>query len=739
MNYKNDLNENQYNAVTTEAQHVRVIAGAGSGKTRVLTYRISYLISELGVEPWKILAITFTNKVANEMKTRVLRMVPKASKDLSIKTFHSFAAFFLRHEISVLGFPTSFTIIDEEDQTKLVKDIAAEMGFKRGDKIVGVTLDYIGKQKLFERYPDDINIVKPAFEDEKTCLEIYHRYEEEKFKNLSLDFDDLLLLTNRILEDYPDIRIKWQNRFDHILIDEFQDTNDIEYKMINYLKKPTTSLYVVGDPDQTIYTWRGANQKIILELNKRYYDMITIVLDRNYRSTQAILNSANKLIAYNKLRVTKNLYTEEQMGEPVIVHASPTGRLEADYVAREITKLKQFGGYQFKDIVLLYRSNYITRDFEASLMRYQIPYKIYGGTKFYQRREIKDVLSYFHLITNVKDDISFSRIINVPRRGVGETSEQEIKEEAKSANKSLYEYIRDVDPKDSNASKKIINSLKTMVACIEIARNDIAKNEEVFSKILEDMIWSLGYQEYLLKEDDGDERLENVRALFEDIRHYLKNNPESSFDEYLQNIALLSAQDEVVDGDFVTLMTVHTAKGLEYPVVFVVRFNQGVFPNMRAVSESGYLGMEEERRLAYVAMTRAKTKLYLTLSNDYSYVINNALVPSQFLKESGNEILVTRENNPFRSNKTTKQKEYHFDDGDHLTFENEAPTKMDLDDPTNGITEWHVGDIVIHKKLGRGVVISLEGDDIIKVDFEEHGIKSILGTHPSVSKGGHDA
>ena len=739
MNYKNDLNENQYNAVTTEAQHVRVIAGAGSGKTRVLTYRISYLISELGVEPWKILAITFTNKVANEMKTRVLRMVPEASKDLSIKTFHSFAAFFLRHEISALGFPTSFTIIDEEDQTKLVKDIAAEMGFKRGDKIVGVTLDYIGKQKLFERYPDDINIVKPAFEDEKTCLEIYHRYEEEKFKNLSLDFDDLLLLTNRILEDYPDIRIKWQNRFDHILIDEFQDTNDIEYKMINYLKKPMTSLYVVGDPDQTIYTWRGANQKIILELNKRYYDMITIVLDRNYRSTQAILNSANKLIAYNKLRVTKNLYTEEQMGEPVIVHASPTGRLEADYVAREITKLKQFGGYQFKDIVLLYRSNYITRDFEASLMRYQIPYKIYGGTKFYQRREIKDVLSYFHLITNVKDDISFSRIINVPRRGVGETSEQEIKEEAKSANKSLYEYIRDVDPKDSNVSKKIINSLKTMVACIEIARTDIAKNEEVFSKILEDMIWSLGYQEYLLKEDDGDERLENVRALFEDIRHYLKNNPESSFDEYLQNIALLSAQDEVVDGDFVTLMTVHTAKGLEYPVVFVVRFNQGVFPNMRAVSESGYLGMEEERRLAYVAMTRAKTKLYLTLSNDYSYVINNALVPSQFLKESGNEVLVTRENNPFRSNKTTKQKEYHFDDGDHLTFENEAPTKMDLDDPTNGITDWHVGDIVIHKKLGRGVVISLEGDDIIKVDFEEHGIKSILGTHPSVSKGGHDA
>ena len=740
MNYKNDLNENQYNAVTTEAQHVRIIAGAGSGKTRVLTYRISYLISELGVEPWKILAITFTNKVANEMKNRVLKMIPEVSKDLTIRTFHSFAAFFLRHEISVLGFPASFSILDEEDQTKIVKDIAAEMGFKRGDKIVNSTLGYIGKQKLLEKYPDDIKIVKPAFEDEKTCLEIYTRYEEEKFKTLSLDFDDLLLLTNRILQEYPDIRSKWQDKIEHILVDEFQDTNDIEYKMIKLLKKPTTSLYVVGDPDQTIYTWRGANQNIILDLNKRYVDMITVVLDRNYRSTQAILNSANKLIANNKLRVTKNLYTKENMGDAVNVHSSISDRLEADYVAREITKLYKFGGHKYSEIALLYRSNYITRDFEAALTRYQIPYKIYGGTKFYQRREIKDVLSYFHLIVNVKDDISFLRIINVPKRGVGDTSEQLIKEEAANVNKSLYEYIRDVNPDDSNVSKKIINSLKTMVANIEIAREDIKKDEEVFSKILEDMIWSLGYQDYLLKEDDGDERIENVRALFEDIRHFLKNNPESTFDEYLQNIALLSAQDEVVEGDYVTLMTVHTAKGLEYPIVFVIRLNQGVFPNGRALREGGYLAMEEERRLAYVAMTRAKTMLYLTLCGGFDYVNQGNYSPSQFLKESGNEVLVTKENNIFRSNRIPSQtRDETFDDGEHLTFENEPTTRLDLDDPKNDVAEWHVGDIVIHKTLGRGVVISLEGDDIIKVNFEEHGIKSILGTHPSVSKGGHDA
>ena len=742
MNYQNELNENQFEAVTTEAQHVRIIAGAGSGKTRVLTYRISYLISEMGVAPWKILAITFTNKVANEMKTRVDRMFPEKSQDLTIRTFHSFAAYFLRHEISILGFPASFTILDEEDQTKLVKDIAATLGFKRGDKIVGKALGYIGKQKLLGKYPEEIKIIKPSFEDEKTCLEIYQIYEEEKYKNYSLDFDDLLLQTNYILENYPDIRIKWQERIEHILIDEFQDTNDVEYKMINFLKKPSTSLYVVGDPDQTIYTWRGANQNIILDLNKRYLDMITIVLDRNYRSTQAILNAANKLIAYNKLRVTKNLYTKELGGEAITVNCSPSGRLEADYVAREIRRLKDYGGYNYADIALLYRSNYITMDFEAALTRYQIPYKIFGGTKFYQRREIKDVLAYFHLIVNTKDDISFSRVLNVPKRGFGETSENLLKTEADAANKSLYEYVRDVDPKDSEIKTSLINAAKGMVKLIEIAREDIEKNEEVFSKILEDMIWSTGYQEYLRKEDDGDERIENVRALFEDIRHYLKNNPTSKFDEYLQNIALISGQDEMVDGDFVTLMTVHTAKGLEYPVVFVLRFNQGVFPNQRAMMEGGYLAMEEERRLAYVAMTRAKKKLYLTLAMDFSYVIQGNLVPSQFLKESGNEVVQNRDI-MFRSvprPQVQRPKVYHFDDGDHISFEDEKkPSTPVFDDIRNDVDDWKVGDIVIHKKLGKGVVIALEGDDIIKVNFEEHGEKSILGTHPSVSKGGHEA
>ena len=743
MNYEKELNERQLQAVASNGQYLRVVAGAGSGKTRVLTYRIAYLLSEMEAAPWSILAITFTNKVAQEMRSRVIKMINHDDKDLTIKTFHSFAAQFLRREISVLGFPSSFTILDEEDQTKLIKDIAAEMGFKRGDKIVGKTISYIGSMKLEEKYPDDIKIVKPRFEDEKTCLEIYTRYEEEKDRTLVLDFDDLLLRTNFILENYPDIRSRWQRRFEHILIDEFQDTNNIEYKLVKYLMKPSTSLYVVGDPDQTIYTWRGANQDIILHLNDDFPMMETIILDRNYRSTQNILDSANKLIAFNKLRVKKDLYTTANPGEKVIVHGSPSSKAEADYVAKETKRLVELAHYSYSDIVILYRSNYVTMEFEAAFTKYRIPYQIYGGQKFYQRREIKDVLAYFHLIVNTKDDISFERIINVPRRGIGEQTINLIKQEARNAGVSLYDYMLNVEPEESDIPIKAINSLKTMIRVIADTRDTIEKNEEVFSKTLEKMIWDFGYLDYLMKEDDGDERIDNVRALFSDVRHFLQTNPDSTFDEYLQNISLLSAQDEIIQGEHVTMMTVHTAKGLEFPVVFVVRLNEGVFPNNRALIEGGYLALEEERRLAYVAMTRAMQKLYLTFSSDYSYVIGGSLTPSQFISESGNTII--RESNYSLGGSprvgTYINRPTTFSDGSHLSFDeekkDEGVKRQNFQEKTNGLSEkdFHVGDTIIHKTLGRGKVVELEGDGIIRVNFDNHGLKSIMCNHPFVSKG----
>lgn len=375
-------------------------------------------------------------------------------------------------------------------------------------------------------------------------------------------------------------------------------------------------------------------------------------------------------------------------------------------------------------------------EFEAAFVERGIPYRIFGGVKFYQRKEIKDVLAYFHLIVNQKDDVSFERIINVPKRGVGETSVALLKKEAYEAHQSLYDYIVDID-NNSKLSPRVVTTLKSLIKNIEITRDKINENEEVFSKTLEDMLSTIGYYESLTKEEDGDERLENVKALFADLRRYLRNNPESTFDEYLQNIALVSAQDEYIDGDFVTMMTVHTAKGLEFPVVFIVRLNDMVFPNARALNESGYKGIEEERRLAYVAMTRAKQLLFMTCASGFSYVSNGSLVPSQFFAESGNAVI--------KEEPTSFRKSYHFDDDyysndDEPFFVNdrkkeEKPKPVVSQPTTNGVDKWEVGDVVIHRTLGTGVVISVDGDGIIKVHFEEHGDKSLLGNHPALTKG----
>ena len=730
--FVSSLNDKQLEAVETSSQYVRVVAGAGSGKTRVLTYRISYLISQLNVKPWKILAITFTNKVANEMKKRVCDIVPEAQKDLTIKTFHSFAAMFLRREIGVLDYPVNFTILDEEDQLKVIKDIVAEKGYKRSDPIVKQAVNYIGKNKLKEKYPEDIKIEFEKFENEKLCLEIYEEYEETKARQFALDFDDLLLKTNQILASFPAIRAKWQDRYDHILVDEFQDTNDTEYKMLTMLMKASTCLYVVGDPDQTIYTWRGANQDIIVDLNKKYIGLDTIILDENYRSTQTILDSANKLISHNKYRVPKDLFTNNGKGEEITVRCLDSVTAEAEYVAREIISLTELKGYKNSDIAILYRSNYITLEFEKAFMAKSIPYVIYGSVKFYQRAEIKDVLAYFRIINNYHDDISFERIINVPRRGIGDKSIQAIKDGARDHDLSIYEYLLTDNALDE-CSRKNVNALRNLIARIELTKERIKEDDEMFSKTLEDFIKDIGYYEYLLNDDDGDDRIDNVKSLFEDIRHYLKSNPEATFDEYLQNVALVSAQDDMKEGDKITMMTVHTAKGLEFPVVFIVRLNQGVFPNNRALFEDGFKAMEEERRLAYVAMTRAKERLYLTVASGYSYVTKSELGESQFLKESGNPIQKSvhatsssNGGNKYSYRGAMENRGYTFDD---------EPIRQDFSQAVNNVSYWEVGDIVIHKKLGRGVVIAVEDDSIIKVDFDEHGIKTILGNHPMVSKG----
>ncbi len=749
MELRDLLNEKQYEAVTSESQYLRIVAGAGSGKTRVLTYRVAYLINECNVAPWRILAITFTNKVAREMKTRVERITNNENLDVNIRTFHAFAAYFLRQEINVLGYPSSFVILDEEDQTKLVKDIASDRGFKRNDKIVKLSLGYISKAKSKELEPDDIVINgRETFEGEKDCLEIYRDYEERKSRMQCLDFDDLLLYTNRILSNFPTIRMKWQNKYDHILIDEFQDTNDIEYKMFSSLMRTDTYLYVVGDPDQTIYTWRGANQRIILDLNERYRDIETIILDRNYRSTQIILNAANSLISYNKMRLKKDLYTEKTSDEPVVAKMLARNSYEADFVAGQIQKLVTLDNYTYSDIAILYRSNYVTQEIEQSLTAKRIPYRIFGGLKFYQRKEIKDLIAYFNLVMNKKDDISFERIINVPRRKIGDSTILAIKKELNG--QSFYEYIESVDPEQSEVPSIALHKLKSLVVRIDKTREDINKNEKLFNLYLNDLITDIGYYEYLDNEfkDDAEDRKDNVNALLGDIQAYM-NNPEATFTEYLQNIALLSGQDDVTEGNFVSLMTVHTAKGLEFPVVFIIRLNQNVFPSARSLLENGNSGLEEERRLCYVAMTRAMERLYMTYTEDriFNGGYQDRGEASQFFKESG---LVIPKPLSQGMNKNYQYGDYNkryknpaFDDLENTYKEQKSGDlyqkhHQNLDNSpkyeSNNIT-WNVGDILIHKSLGRGKVIKVDGDNIIQVEFDNHGIKTILGNHPSVKKG----
>ncbi len=721
MDFSNLLNPRQLEAIETPSQFVRIIAGAGTGKTRVLTYRIAHLVANLMVDPQHILAITFTNKVANEMRSRIVKLVPQAADQMRVLTFHSFAARFLRREITAIGYPNSFTIYDEDDQEKLVKAIAVEEGYRKSDDIVKLTLSYIGSHKTVGEYPEAIVISKERFPQERECLRMFGLYEKRLTAMAALDFDDLLLKAIAILNTFADIREKWQRRIDHILIDEFQDTNDVQYQLIKLLLKPTTHLYVVGDPDQTIYTWRGANQAIILDIDKKF-PMQTIILDRNYRSSPTILRTANRLIDHNRLRVKKNLYSENPDGPKVRINRALRQVDEAAWVAKEIMALQRdFGSnFKFRDVAVLYRANYLTLPFEKEFNRVGMPLRIFGGVRFYQRQEIKDVIAYFRLLINKKDDVSFERIVNVPRRGIGEKTMETLKREAGEHQLPLYEYVRTIHEYESELKTKTVVALDTMIKTIEAYRLRVFENLEAFSDILRSYIIDLGYFEEL-KEADEEHRLENVQTLFDDMLSYIRDNPATGFEDYLQNIALTSSQDEIEDGDYISMMTIHTAKGLEFRFVFLIGMNEGVFPSLRTINEEAYLGLEEERRLCYVAFTRAKEGLFLSCSGDYSYVIDGRLVPSRFFGEAGitfERRLPSPESPPGSITATMFNR----------------PTSGPTTPPPGNISDWKTGDRITHATFGTGEVTAVIDKTVIEVDFESCGKKKLLANHPSIKR-----
>lgn len=713
MSYLENLNDKQLQAVTCDNKYIRVIAGAGSGKTKVLTSRICYLIDK-GIDPTKILAITFTNKASKEMKERVLKNIDGIFGTPFISTFHSFCVRFLREEIQKIGYPREFNILDEEDKTKLVKEILKEKNIDKNYLNHKTIINYISYQKTYYYKGDYTKGFLYNEDKEKDKKSVYETYSAKLNKMQCLDFDDLLLKTYQILMSDESIRNKWQKRFKHILVDEFQDTNDIQFDLVKLLVGKENNLFVVGDPDQTIYTWRGANLNIIMQFNERFENAQTIVLDTNYRSCEKILECANMLIKNNKNRLSKDLIAYCGKGEKVQYNNSSDSFLEAQLVARTIMEEKGKNNYEYNDFAILYRANYLSRDIESALTRNGIPYKIYGGVKFYERKEIKDSLAYLRLLINKNDDLSLGRIINEPKRGVGDTLLNKYIEMANEQNLSLYQTIKqNLGECKRNEAR---NNLIDFFDIIEKYSKQVNDGVEI-EIILDSLLREVKYYDAIV-DNEEEQRIENIKELMNNITYFELNSEDTSLSAFLQEITLFTSQDEIETGDYVNLMTIHTAKGLEFKSVFIVGLCEGIFPSIKSLEESND-NLEEERRLAYVAFTRAKEKLHLSSNYGINYVVHANNSPSRFIKEIKECLDLT---NLYKQVENKK------------TYSSPITSVKKETKPLNNIN-WKVGDKLIHSVYGDGIVLSVNGD-LINIAFKNpaYGVKMLLGKHGSLSK-----
>lgn len=704
------LNQRQKEAATYLDSHLRIIAGAGSGKTRVLTYRIAYLIENIGIDPRNILAITFTNKAANEMKERVISLLGDFASSTLLCTIHSLCVRILRQNINALGYPHHFIILDEEDQKSSLKKIYKER--KIDQKVISIKscLNYISSCKCAGvSYKKAQNLAYNDI-DKKKAL-VYEDYEKYNKSHFMLDFDDLLIKTVELFELFPEILEKWQNKFQYIHVDEFQDVSDIDYKLIRYLSLKST-LCVVGDPDQTIYSFRGSDISYIMNFDKDYKNVKTIILDQNYRSSQTILNISNNLIRKNSNRLKKDLYTQNDQGPSVIHYSAIDEDHEAQFVCDKIEEIiSKVDGVNYRDFAILYRANYLSRTFEQKLIERKIDYKIFGGLKFFNRKEVKDALCYIRLMVN-QDDLSFERIVNVPTRGVGAKTLEKIQNMASLYNISQYEALSTF-AYDMGLSSKARKELSLFIKEIEDAKNSKLPKYEVFEQLLR----NVGYFD-MLKQDQDENRIQNLMALKESIKNYMLTHPDSAnFESYLQDIALYTSQDDVYDDEYVSLMTIHMAKGLEFNYVFVVGLSQDIFPSYRNLSESED-AIEEERRLAYVAFTRAKRQLFLTDSQGYNYITNSPKMSSQFIDEIGKEgVEHVGRPSSFKTKNYVKV----------------GPTIQDMIGD-NQVESWSNGDYVEHDVFGKGVVVKVNGSTIDIAFALPHGIKTLMAHHKSLRK-----
>ena len=749
MDYLKSLNTNQYKACTSDSTYLRIIAGAGTGKTQTLSNRIVYFILEKNIIPSQIVAITFTNKAAKAMLERVSSILKKSNSSFStsplITTFHGFCLRFLKKEISNLntGLDNNFTVIDEEDQKKVFKDVFTKYRLDRQKDLCQEIMSLIKGAKSKGMMFNDVD---PSYCDTSTVsfnsfIRIYKTYQETLIRQNQVDFDDLIIYTKIILEQNNDVRLHWQKKFKMIFVDEFQDTDAVQYELIKLLldklSDNKTMLTVVGDPDQTIYSWRGAENRIIKDLLPRDFpDLESVVLDVNYRSTKEILDASNKLIDNNTDRLKKDLVPfNNKSGEEVKLLNLFSANEEAKYIANNIKTLVENNGYKYSDIAILYRSNYLSNTIEKQLTISSIPYDVYGGVKFYERKEIKDSLAYIKLLLNPNDDLSFIRILQAPSRGVGDVTINNAKEVSEKENISLVEVF------NSGKVKLTINAKNGLNNFFEAYNQTIKKDINDF-KVIKDYLEMVGLENYIQQLDyndskksdflagDTNARRENYYELLNEIKNYLEsinvdyegNETKNSLTDFINNISIQSGQDEIEDShNKVLLSTCHVAKGLEFNVVFLVGFNDNIFPSSYALVDDAKKGLEEERRLCYVACTRAKEKLIIS-----TYKVGNRpgvnYSPSRFIAELG-----------LKTNFVNSKNIGNINNSGYSSTNNFIGADSFLSKKSN-YEIYHIGDRVSHEKYGLGYVVDLDKKTIV-INFDAlEGLRKFVIDAPQLKK-----
>jgi DNA helicase-2/ATP-dependent DNA helicase PcrA len=719
-----ELNPAQRKAVQAIDGPVLILAGPGSGKTRVITHRIAYLIKACGISPRNIMAVTFTNKAAREMKERLEQLLGQAVEALTLGTFHATCARILRREGKAIGLDSSFVIYDEEDQLTLVKQVLEELNLDPKQYAPRAIHSAISaaKSRLVssEDYGQRVN---SYFEE--IVHRVYQRYQQLLGRSQAVDFDDLLMKAVQLFQNHPQILNRYQSRYVHILVDEFQDTNIAQYVLMKQLAGKYRNLCVVGDPDQSIYSWRFADLRNILSFEKDYPEAKVVFLEQNYRSTKTILAVASDIISANVQRKPKNLWTENEDGSPVCIIESYNPEEEAQSVVREIERLVGQGQVSLKDCAVMYRVNAQSRALEETFLRYGVPYKLIGGTRFYQRQEVKDIIAYLRVIHNPQDNVSLTRIINVPARGIGQGTLSKVQDWAKAHDVPLFEAVKQVSDLDSAETKQSLSTRITqaLAGFVALLSELIAQSRELrLSSLVDEIIGRTGYKEYILAKDDGEDRWENIMELKNVAREYDGLEPREALAGFLEKVSLVSDVDELDEkAEAVTLITLHQAKGLEFPVVFIVGLEEGILPHRKSFDDPEE--MEEERRLCYVGITRAKKQLYLLRSYRRSlFGGSTANPPSRFLRDISPHLVHTKE----------------------LWEESLTPTtrpdsNRDFQPPSRPLPAFtlKVGDHVRHSKFGAGIVMSClptDNDHELTVVFAEFGVKKLLASLAPLEK-----